>query len=182
MSKAPVARRYAKALLEIGIERGTVEKLREQLEALAKAFKESREFRNTMLNPSIKLEERKEVMRQIAKRYMFDEMLKNFTLLLLDNERMRYVGDISEELGRLADLHAGRVRAHVTSAKPLGLIEQTQIKEQIQKLTSAKSIELSTSVDPALIGGVVTRVGGMVLDGSVRHQLDAMRDAILQEV
>lgn len=182
MSKAPVARRYAKALLEIGVERGTVEKLREQLDALAGAFKQSREFRNTMLNPSIKLEERKEVMRKIASRYMFDEILRNFALLLLDNDRMRHVGDVSEEFGRLADLHAGRVRAHVTSATSLGLIEQTQIKEQIQKLTSAKSVELSTSVDPSLIGGVVTRVGGMVLDGSVKHQLDAMRDAILQEV
>ncbi len=182
MSTAPVARRYARALLEIGTERGTVDKLRTQLDALAKAFKDSREFRNTMLNPSIKLEERKEVIRKIASRYMFDEMLRNLALLLLDNERMRYVGDVSEEFGRMADAQAGRVRAHITSAAPLSMVETTLLKEELKKLTDAKSIEVSTEVDPKLIGGVVTRVGGMVLDGSIKHQLESMRDAILQEV
>ncbi len=182
MSRAPVARRYAKALLEIGAERGTVDTMRDQLDGLAKAFNASKEFRNTMLNPSIKLSERKEVMRQITSRYGFDQMLTNFLQLLLDKDRVRYVSDISEVFGQFADARAGRVRAHVTSAVGLDLIQQTKLKEQIQGITGAKTIELETQVDPALIGGVVTRVGGMVLDGSVRHQLEAMRAAILQEV
>ena len=181
MKRAPVARRYAKALLEIGVERGIEERLRTQLTALAKAYAESREFRNTMLNPSIKLEERKEVMRRVAERYAFDPITRNFSLLLLDNERFRYIGEITQEFVRQADARAGRVRASVTSATELSMVQKTELKSQLARLTGARQIELETSVDASLIGGVVARVGGVVLDGSVRAQLDALRDAILEE-
>lgn len=180
MSRAPVAKRYARALLELGIERGNYEQMREQLSALAKAFDSSNELRNTMLNPSIKLDERKQIMRRIAERYAFDPMVRNFALLLLDNDRMRYIREISQDFQRLADVKAGRVRASVTSAKPLGMMQQAQLREQLMKLTGAKSIEIETKVDESLIGGVVTRVGGVVLDGSVKHQLEEMRAAMLQ--
>jgi F-type H+-transporting ATPase subunit delta len=182
MSRAPVARRYAKALLEIGVERGTVDAMRDQLDALARAFTTSKEFRDIMFNPSIKMSERKQVMSQITSRYGFGPMLTNFLQLLLDKDRLRYVADISEVFGQFADVRAGRVRAHVTSATRLDLIQQTKIKEQILAITGARSIELETQVDASLIGGVVTRVGGMVLDGSVRHQLEELRTSILQEV
>ena len=182
MKRAPVARRYADALLEIGAERGHVEKIREQIEAIANAFERSKEFRTTMLNPSIKLSERKAVMRQVAGRYSFDPMVTNFLLLLLDKDRARHLVDISHVLGELVDARAGRVRAEVTSATALNTAQTSQIKAQLLKLTGARSIELKAEVDASLIGGVIARVNGMVLDGSVRHQLEAMRAAILEEV
>jgi len=182
MSRAPVARRYAQALLEIGIERGNFDQMREQLNALATLFADSRDFRNTMLNPSIALDERKVLMKTIAERVKLDPMVRNFTLLLLDNERFRFVQDIAQDYQELADRKAGRVRAAVTSAVKLDSTQINSIKAQLMKLTGASSIELDADVDESLIGGVVTRVGGIVLDGSVRNQLDAMRASILEEL
>lgn len=181
MSTAPVARRYATALLQIGVERENFDELREQLSALAGLFAASREFKNTMLNPSIKLDERKDIMRAIADKLGLDPMVRNFMLLLLDNERVRYLGDIAEEYQRLADERAGRVRARVTSAATLDMTQRLAIKKQLQALTGADEIELEVGVDPELIGGVVARVGGLVLDGSIRHQLETMRASLLTE-
>ncbi|MEC9397986.1 MAG: ATP synthase F1 subunit delta [Myxococcota bacterium] len=182
MSKSPVASRYAHALLEIGVEQKSFEKYREQLNALAKLFVESREFKNAMLNPSIKLDERKAIMRAIASKVSLDPMICNFTLLLLDNERLRHIGDIASEYQRLADAHAGRIRAHITSAHALEAAQVTRIKMELKKLTGADEVEVDTSVDEELIGGVVTRVGGIVLDGSVRYQLESLRTSVLQDI
>lgn len=181
MATNPVARRYAKALLDLGVEQSTYSLYREQLEALAQAYETSRDFRNTMLNPSIKLEERKEIMRKIAAKFGFDAMIRNFTLLLLDKDRFRLVSEISREYTRQANEKDGRLHAHVTSAKALTPLQLSRLTQTLAKLTG-KKIELESEVDPELIGGTVTRLGGVVLDGSVRSSLESMRASILQEI
>lgn len=182
MSKSPIASRYAHALLDIGIEQKSFDTFREQLNALGKLFGESKEFKNAMLNPSIKLEERKAIMRAISEKVGLDAMIRNFTLLLLDNERLRHIEDIASEYQRLADAHAGRVRARITSAHPLEAAQIARLKKELGKLTGADEVEIDTEVDEALIGGVVARVGGIVLDGSVRHQLESLRSTVLQDL
>jgi F-type H+-transporting ATPase subunit delta len=107
----PVARRYAQALLDIGVERGNLAVLQEQLKALGVLYASSRDFRNTMLNPSIKIDDRKAIVRKIAERYSLDPLVRNAALLLLERDRLRFIGSISSELDRLADERAGRVRA-----------------------------------------------------------------------
>lgn len=181
MMTPPVARRYAQALLEIGVERGNLATLQEQLKALGELYTTSREFRNTMLNPSIKLDDRKEIVRKIADKYKLDTLVKNTALLLLERDRLRFVASIAKELDRLADEHAGRVRAHVTSATELTKVQLVQIKQTLEARTG-KTVELEASVDASLIGGLVTRLGGKVVDGSVRGQLERMRAALLQEL
>lgn len=178
---AAIARRYAQALLDIGIEQDIFEQFNEQLVALADLFRDSREFQITMLNPSIKLKERKAIMRKIAEQFGLHDIVRNFTLLLLDNERFRHIVEISEEYQRVADRRAGRIRAEVTSAVAMGDAQTEKLKAQLLQLTGANEIELTASVDADLIGGVVAKVGSIVLDGSVRHQFESMRSSILQE-
>lgn len=177
----PVARRYAQALLDIGVERGNLAVLQEQLKALGVLYASSRDFRNTMLNPSIKIDDRKAIVRKIAERYSLDPLVRNAALLLLERDRLRFIGSISSELDRLADERAGRVRAKVTSAKALTAAQLERLRLKLEERTG-KTVELESSVDASLIGGLVTRLGGKVLDGSVRGQLDRMRAAFLQEL
>ncbi len=181
MSTPPVARRYAKALLDIGIKKGSYDAYGEQLGALGRAFSESKDLRNAALNPSIKLETRKAILNAIATKYGFDQNVRNFSLLLLDKDRFKFVAHIAEEYHRMADVHAGRVRARVTSAVELSEQQANKLREKLAELTG-KQVTLDRDVDPALIGGVVASVGGLVLDGSVLHQLEQLKATILQEI
>ncbi|MFP4598443.1 MAG: ATP synthase F1 subunit delta, partial [Persicimonas sp.] len=119
MAGEPVARRYAQALLELGVEQKNYEELRAQIDELAAIYADSKPFRTALLNPSIQLEERRAVIKAIAQKHDWHPMIVNFSLLLLDNDRFRVVPTIASEFGRLVDDKSGDVRATVTSAVEL---------------------------------------------------------------
>lgn len=181
MATTPVARRYARALLELGTEYKNLDKLNEQLGALGRVYTSNADLSNVLLNPSIKLEERRAIVRAIAQKYAFEPLLVNFSLLLMDKDRFRQIPAIAEEFSRLVDEKKGNVRADVTSASQLSPIQQNELKKALAAMTG-KNVLLETQVDPELIGGAVTRVGDVIYDGSVRTQLQKMREAILKEV
>ena len=143
---AAIARRYAQALLDIGIEQDIFEQFNEQLVALADLFRDSREFQITMLNPSIKLKERKAIMRKIAEQFGLHDIVRNFTLLLLDNERFRHIVEISEEYQRVADRRAGRIRAEVTSAVAMGDAQTEKRRDQLDHQRPDRELRQSVEV------------------------------------
>lgn len=179
--KHPASKRYAKAFLDIGIELANHKALQGQLRDLANVFQKSTEFRAVVSNPSIRIEERRATLRAIGQKAGWNSMMVNLALLLVDKDRMKYVGDIADELDRLVDLHDGNVRATVTTATKLELAQIERIKSALVAMTG-KQVILTTEVDPLLIGGVTTRIGDKVLDGSVRTQLNTLRQTILEEV
>ena len=101
----------------------------------------------------------------------------NFLLLLADRSRLAYLPAIIQEFRDLADGRLGRIRAKVTSAVPLSPDEAKRIAERLAQGQKAQVI-VETSVDPALLGGVVAQVGSLVYDGSVRSQLEELRRAM----
>lgn len=181
MASTAVAKRYAKALLELGVERKCFEALNVQLQQLAKLYEESADLKNVLLNPGVRLHERMTVVRTLAEQMKWEPILLNFVLLLIEKDRFRHVKAIAREFQHLADEQAGNVRVHVTSARPLSDDQQSTIRNAIASKTG-KNVLLDSAIDPELIGGVVTRVGSTVYDGSVRTQLNRMRESILKEV
>jgi F-type H+-transporting ATPase subunit delta len=181
MAGEPVARRYAQAMLEIGVEQKNYEKLRDQLDEMAALYTQSKTFRTALLNPSIGLDERRKVIRAIAKKCGWEAIVINFALLLLDNDRFRIVPTIARVLGELVDQKAGNVRAQVTSAVKLDASQTRSLEATLGQITG-KHVLLETKVDEALVGGAVTRIGSMVYDGSVRSQIERLRESILAEV
>lgn len=177
-----IATRYARAFYDLATERNLVGPLSSQLSQLAQLMGQSDVFHNTMLNPSLTLEERKQVLRTIAQKFSWNPLMMNFSLLLLDKNRFMVVPGIQAAFQRSADKAAGLVRASVTSAKALNMMQQAQIKRALSSLHDGATIELDSHVDPELIGGVVTRVDGKVYDGSVRTQLERLRTSILSEI
>ncbi len=99
--------------------------------------------------------------------------------LLLEKGRLRYLASIAETFEYLANERRGRLKVAVASAAPLPGDDIERLKAELQEATG-KTVLIETSVDPALIGGLVVRIGDRVLDGSIKHQLAAMRESLLR--
>lgn len=173
-----MARRYAKALLTIGEEEKRVEALTREVRTLGDTVASSAELQALLSNPIIPQEARRKVMEDIAARLSLSPVVRNAALLLTDRRRGASIPEIAAALETLVDERSGKVKAEVTSAAPLSDAQAMRIQASLEKLTGRK-IALSRKVDPSLIGGVVTRVGDRVFDGSVRTRLEQIRGAAL---
>jgi F-type H+-transporting ATPase subunit delta len=173
-----VARRYARALFSIGVDRGDFEQLGEQLAAMSSLWTQAPELRQALENPVFKMSEKRALLERLLPRLAPSREVQKFVLLLLERGRIPALPGIARAYIELADAHTGRVRALVTSAAPLGPAETDRVRRSLEQRTGKKVI-LETVVDAALIGGLVARVGDLVLDGSVSTQLATLRQRLL---
>jgi len=177
MVSGSLARRYAKAVFEIGSKSGGLEKIGADLRSLAKAMKESTELANAVASPAIRRSDRKKVLEAVMQRIGTQPVTNNLIYLLLEGERMASVPAISRELDKMIEAKAGRIAAEIVSAKPLDPAQLSQITASLEKL-SGKKVSVSHREDPDLLGGVVAKLGDTVYDGSLRTQLRTMRDEL----
>jgi F-type H+-transporting ATPase subunit delta len=180
MISGSLARRYARALLDIGISKGTYEQLGQELDELAAMIDASRDLEEALTNPVFAMSRRRQTWTAILEAAKVSPITRNFAILLLDRERVSYLPAIARELRAMVDDKAGRVRAVVSSAKPLAPEHVQQIRAALEK-ASGKKVELEQRQDPALLGGVVAKLGDVVYDGSIRTQLEQMRERFLQD-
>lgn len=180
MIAGSIARRYAKALLEIGVAQRNFDALNRELERVAALYHDSKELSEVLANPVFPLARRQGVVEELVRRLALSKVIRNFLLLLLDRGRIAYLPSIAREHRALVDLQAGRLRARVTVAKALGPQLEARIKATLEKKTG-RAVLLETREDPSIIGGVVTQVGDLVYDGSVRTQLQTLREQLLAE-
>jgi F-type H+-transporting ATPase subunit delta len=173
-----VARRYARALFGIGVDAGRFEELGRELGEFAAVWTDSAELRQTLENPVFKTEQKRAVLQQILPRVAPTPEVQRFVLLLLDRRRIVLLPAIARAYQAMADEHVGRVRAQVTSAEPLTQVALDRVRRSLEQRTG-KKVVMETAVDPELIGGLVARVGDLVLDGSVRTQLEDLRSKLL---
>ncbi|ACY18540.1 ATP synthase F1 subunit delta [Haliangium ochraceum] len=178
MPAGSIARRYARALMSIGVEDGTYEALGRQVGVLAGAMKTSDELTQTLSNPAFPRADRRRILSALLERIGASKTVENFVLLLLDRERMGVLPDIARELDRMIDERTGRISAEVVSAQPLNEAQTARIKETLEKI-SGKQVQLSKREDPELLGGVVAKLGDVVYDGSLRTQLNQMRESLV---
>ncbi len=178
MIAGSLARRYARALFDVGTSKGNYEQLGAEMDSFAKTYAGSRELAEALTNPIFSRAKRRAVLDAVLERTGASQVTRNFALLLFDRERIAYVPSIARELRNLVDDRAGRVRAWVTSASPLSTDQTKQIQGALEGI-SHKQVILSTKEDPELLGGVVAKIGDVVYDGSVRTQLDLLRERFL---
>ena len=170
----PVARRYAKALYMIGVEENRLDALTREVKSLADVVRASPELATLLSNPVIAQETRRAVMSDILTRVGVSPTARNFTLLLTDRRRGAMLPAVAEALSSLSDERAGKVQAEVTSATPLSDAQIQKVRAALEKLTG-KSVAVSHKVDASLIGGMVTRIGDKVYDGSLKARLNEIR-------
>lgn len=173
-----VGRRYARALFQMGVDRGTFEQLGQEVAQLAALFQTSTELRQTLENPVFRPADKRAILEKILPRVTPTPEVQRFVLLLLERRRITALPAIARAYRELVDQHIGQVRAEVVSAQPLGGADLDRVRRSLEQRTG-KKVLIEASVDPDLIGGVVARVGDLVLDGSVRAQLATLREKLL---
>jgi len=177
MVTGSLARRYARAVLEIGTANGNLDKIGADLRSLAKAMRESAELVTALTNPAIRRADRRRVIDGLLERIGADQLTRNLVYLLLDGERLSSVEAISREVDAMIEARSGRMSAEVTSARPLDAGQLSQIITALEKL-SGKKVAVTNREDPNLLGGVVAKLGDTIYDGSLRTQLRTLRDEL----
>ncbi|MCK4390567.1 MAG: ATP synthase F1 subunit delta [Desulfobacterales bacterium] len=172
-----IARRYAKAVLTIGKEDGQAESYKEELGGVVKLLEEQKELEQAIANPLYDAESRKKVLKFVVDRLALSRVMSSFLLLLFDKGRFQYLKDIYTFYEKLTDELANIVRADLVSAVELPEESIATIRAALSEKTG-KEVRMEVSVDPALIGGAVTRIGDLVLDGSVRTQLVSLKESL----
>jgi F-type H+-transporting ATPase subunit delta len=179
VSTNAIARRYAKALMQVAAERGVIEEYYGELSIFSDALSLSIETMAALVNPGYRLEAKRETIRTLAARLGISRMINDFLLLLLDKKRIEYLPQITACFRSFADEASGILRSTVTSALPLADAQVEGIRTSLEKATGKKII-LNVATDPLLIGGVVTQIGDKVFDGSIKTQLTKIQH-ILQK-
>ena len=180
MSISLVARRYAKALLEIGHESGQGDALVIEITNAAETYEASAELRNAVENPLVPHPQKRAVVADVAQALGLGQTAKNLLALLVDRRRIKTLPYIARYLREMTDAKKGLLRAEVTTATPLNDAYYGRLQAQLEKMTG-KRIAIDRRVDPSIIAGVVTRIGDRVFDGSVRSRLQSMKDVLLPQ-
>ena len=178
MIAGSLARRYARALFDIGTDSDSYEQLGNEVESLARIYAASRELAEALTNPIFPRTRRRAILEAILERVSVSVMTRNFALLLMDRERIPYLPTIASELRIMVDERAGRVRAQVASARPLSAEDTSRITAALEALAH-KSVVVEISHDPDLLGGITAKIGDVVYDGSIRTQLELLRERFL---
>jgi F-type H+-transporting ATPase subunit delta len=178
MIGANVARRYAKALYELGNDAGTLPSVVSEVAAMASAYSESIELQKALDNPLVPHAAKRAILVELADKGQLSTVVKNALLLLGDRRRLHTLPAIAQLLKEMSDAREGVLRAEVTTAARLPDTYYERLQKQLEKMTG-KRIVIDRHEDPSLIAGVVTRIGDMVIDGSLRARLDEMMTALL---
>ena len=180
MIAGSIARRYAKALLQLGIDGKNYDEMGVELARLLALVEGSAELKSALENPVFPHSQRKNIVREIVAKLGVSKVVEHFVLLLLDHNRFMALAAIVREYRLLCDEQAGRVRALLTSARALSPALEGRIKSALERRTG-KTVILERREDPSLIGGVTAQIGDLIYDGSVRAQLARVKQELLSE-
>lgn len=169
------ARRYARALLDVAREKGDPAPLRKELEAVASAFAGQPELRAALTHPALSVEKKKALVAAVFK--SDTELLGRLLALLAGADRLELLPAIAASYAAQLNSQQNVAAAEAVSAVPLGDDQRAALEAALEKATGM-GIELKTSVDRALLGGLLVKIGGRHFDGSVRGRLKALRERL----
>ena len=180
MISVTIAKKYAKALLEVGLQDGNYEALGQDLNKMADLLKESKELRVALWSPAFSKPTRKAIGRKVGERLGLATTTIKFIELLIQKKRIDLFFEITKVYRDRCDEVAGRTRTTLVTPMelPSGLVQE--IKSQVESL-AGKEVILSLERDPSLIGGFLTRIGNLVYDGSLKAQIAKLQENLYKE-
>ncbi len=173
-----IARRYARALLDVARESGQVDGVLAEIERIETALEGTPELSQVLESPLFSRDQRRALLEKLAGPLALSETTLNLLRLLSDRDRTAHLPLILREYRRMADELAGRVRAVAITPLPLPKETTARLSEALSRVTG-KTVVLEERTDPTLIGGLVAKVGDTTFDGSLRTQLRRLRQAAL---
>jgi F-type H+-transporting ATPase subunit delta len=175
MSYDAVGRRYARAIFELAKDAGQGDSVAEQVARFAQAYEGSEELTVVLENPLVEPSAREAIVTEVAQRLGANQLTLRALRVVTRQRRLRALPDVARHLQRFVDEDAKTLRAHATTASPVGKAFLDKLKAELERSTGSRVV-LTHSVDPSLIGGVITTIGDRVVDGSLRSRLASFRE------
>jgi len=147
------------------------------LRRIAGLLSESIELRRVWENPAVPAEQKRKLLDAIVHREGIERHVRNLVAVLIDHRRIPFLERIAEQLEKELDMRLGFAEAHITSARELGDAEKRSLEAQVAKVTG-KKVRARFGLDASLLGGAVVRIGSTIYDGSVKGQLEKIKEAI----
>jgi F-type H+-transporting ATPase subunit delta len=180
MTNKTAALRYARALMDVAIkERVDLEGVERDLAAFAGLFTEHPTLEKVLLNPAVPVPRKRAAVDEITARMQPLPIVAKLLALLAERDRLVLVPDLLASYRDRLLAHRNVVRAELTTATPLDDGRTAAIEQKLAAATG-RTISLQTRIDPAIIGGVIARIGSTVYDGSVTRQLEKMKETLTQ--
>lgn len=176
-----VAERYAAALADVVMERKDAPDIPGDLAQFVDVFFSSADLRNALESPAVEREVKIKIVDEIAEKMKLNDAVRNFICVVVDNRRTHMLREIVELLHTELNRRQHIVKLDVTSARKLDEDERTRLIAVFKGDDSKKKVRASFAEDETLLGGVVVRVGSTVYDGSVREQLNRLRERLESE-
>lgn len=173
-----IAKRYAKALVELAEEKKTVDKTRDDLSAFVDAVDSLPALQKLFASPVFTPENKKAVIRELAGKLDLQETTRRFVEHLAETGRIRYLKDVYEAFLVLLAERQNRAAVRLTTAVSIKSGDLADIKKKLEALT-AKQVDIDTQVDASLIGGAKAQIGSVIYDGTIRNQLSKMRSTLM---
>ena len=179
MSVRTSAARYARVLLEVSIEEADAAAVERELTAFASMIDSHDDLKRVLFSPSVPTTVRKQIVAAIGAKAGYAAPLAKLLVMLAERGRLDLVPDLLDVYRERLRAHSSIVKGAVSSASPLEP-ERLRALEQSLSQTTGKQVQLDAAVDPSLIGGVVARIGSTVYDGSIRTQLQRIRQQLVE--
>ena len=171
---------YANALADIALAQGAVDPVQKQLYEFAAAYEQSAELRTFLASPAVTIEAKHAVIEKLAARLGASKMIRNFLFVIADHQRTHLLLEIVTAFQQVLRRRQGVAEAVVSSAVELSEAQKNEMAKTLASLTG-KKVETKYSLDPALLGGAVVRIGDTIYDGSLRGQLNELRTRLAAE-
>jgi len=177
MSQRTSANRYARALFDVALAEDDPQVVEDQLAGVVGVFTGHDGLWRLVTNPAVPVQKKRGVVDELLTKMDLRPVLRKLLAMLADRDRLPLLPDLLDGYrGRLLD-HQHVVRAHVTTAVPLAPERAIALQDRLASLTGRRVV-METATSPAIIGGVVARIGSTVYDGSVKRQLEKMKDRL----
>jgi len=171
---------YANALADIAMAQGAAEPVAKQLAGFGGLYAESSELRNFLASPAVAREAKHGVIEKLLARTGGSKIVRNFLFVIADHQRTHILPEIIAAFQDVVRDRQGVREAHIASAVELTTAQKAEMESTLERLTG-KRVEAKFSLDPALLGGAVVRVGDTIYDGSLRNRLNELRARLAAE-
>jgi len=172
-----IAKRYARAFFEIAKENNQLEKYCDELKSFVSILEDAKNLKEFLSNPIFDRTNKKVVIETVLQKISISSITANFLKLLVDKQRIAILCDIVNCYREFMDIALKKVRVDVKTAFPLSALLTKNLQKGLEELTG-KKVEMTTVEDASLVGGIVVRVGDMLYDGSVKTQLNTIRNLL----
>ncbi len=177
MKDTVLARRYAKALFELAVEKKSLDKIQNEVRSFAQSLDDDRQFRLFLFAQDVSKKQKQEKLEKLIQGNV-SNVFFNFVLVLLNKNREFIFPEIAREFQYFVDKHHRKINALAITAQPLDEKSSSELKSLLDKTFDA-DVQIRNDLDVSILGGIVVNVEGHVFDGSLQSQLDRLKDDLI---